>query len=213
MRNASDQPKGDNMHEIDFRAIKAAAFGASTELTRPYLHGVNLQGDSRGIIATGTNGHLIIAMRASDKPADEPFDIIIPSDAIKSMKAGKPEATIRMDAEGMWHIQTDKGLFTFTPLDFTFPAWRRVMPSIRKTRTLARYNPELLMTFVKAAKVFGLSATSIEAWQNGENAAFVKIFNDYDQGFGVIVPFRGCMDYAPIVPEWARELAQPAGAA
>ena len=213
MRNASDQPKGDNMHEIDFRAIKAAAFGASTELTRPYLHGVNLQGDSRGIIATGTNGHLIIAMRASDKPVDEPFDIIIPSDAIKSMKAGKPEATIRMGAEGMWHIQTDKGLFTFTPLDFTFPAWRRVMPSIPETRTLAKYNPELLMTFVKAAKVFGLSATSIEAWQNGENAAFVKIFNDYDQGFGVIMHFRGCMDYAPIVPEWAKELAQPKGAA
>jgi hypothetical protein len=212
MHNASDQPKGDNMHEIDFRAIKAAAFGASTELTRPYLHGVNLQGDSRGIIATSTNGHLIIAMRASDKPVD-PFDIIIPSDAIKSMKAGKPEATIRMGEEGMWHIQTDKGLFTFTPLDFTFPAWRRVMPSILKTRKLARYNPELLMTFVKAAKVFGLSPTSIEAWQNGENAAFVKIFNDYDQGFGVIMPFRGCMDYAPIVPEWAKELAQPKGAA
>jgi hypothetical protein len=201
------------MHEIDFRAIKAAAFGASTEQTRPYLHGVNLQGDSRGIIATSTNGHLLITIRASDKPVAEPFDITIPSDAIKSMKAGKPEASIRMGAEGMWHIQTDKGLFTFTPLDFTFPVWRRVIPSIPETRTLARYNPELLMTFVKAAKVFGLSPTSIEAWQNGENAAFVKIFSDYDQGFGVVTPFRGCMDYAPLLPEWAKELPQSKGTA
>jgi hypothetical protein len=201
------------MHEIDIRAIKAAALGASTELTRPYLHGVNLQGDSRGIIATGTNGYLLITIRASDKPVKEPFNVIIPSDAIKDMKANNWFVGIAPHADGMWSVKTDKGRFNFTPPNHTFPAWRRVIPSNLKTRKHSRYNPELLMTFVKAAKVFNLSPTSIEVWPNGDRAAFVKIFEDYNKGFGIIMPFYGYMKTAPVVPEWARELPQPKGAA
>lgn len=194
------------MYELDLRAIKAAVFGAGTEETRPYLHGVHLQGDGRGIIAAATNGHLIIALRASEKPVEEPFEIIIPSEAIKAMKAKDPEQTIlSRGADGFWHMRTDKQIYAFEPLAATFPMWRKVVPSFTQAQIAGKYNPELLMVFVKAAKVYGLPPTTVEVWQQGENQAFVKIFSDFDRGFGVVMPFRGAMHYGPAIPDWAKE--------
>ena len=100
--------------------LKAALICASTEETRPYLCGVYLS-TSGHVVAT--DGHRMFVARLAEAP---PADVIIPSPAIaaalKLAGARAKEIEIDLAANRIGQIQ-------YTPIDGTFPDWRRVVPT------------------------------------------------------------------------------------
>jgi DNA polymerase-3 subunit beta len=100
--------------------LKAALVCASSEETRYYLRGVHLA--TSGHMVT-TDGHRMFVARLNDRPA---ADVIVPYDAVaaalKMAGARCTEIEIDLAANRIGQIQ-------FTPVDGTFPEWRRVVPT------------------------------------------------------------------------------------
>jgi DNA polymerase-3 subunit beta len=128
-------------YEIDLRAIKAASFAMSSEETRYYLKGVNIEiSAAHGILAIATDGHRLIAMQAAPTPQAITGDreIIIPAETVKRIKINRrySDGILRDMGNGQWQIEHDGQIWAFQPIDGSFPAWRRVLP---KHSTPAQY--------------------------------------------------------------------------
>ena len=100
--------------------LKAALVCASSEETRYYLRGVHLS--TSGHMVT-TDGHRMFVARLADKPA---ADVIVPyADVVAALKlAGGRAKEIEIDL-----MANRIGQISFTPVDGTFPDWRRVAPT------------------------------------------------------------------------------------
>jgi DNA polymerase III sliding clamp (beta) subunit (PCNA family) len=100
--------------------LKAALVCASSEETRYYLRGVHLA--TSGHMVT-TDGHRMFVARLTDRPA---VDVIVPYDAVAAAlkMAGARVKVIEIDLAG-----NRIGQIQFTPVDGTFPDWRRVVPT------------------------------------------------------------------------------------
>ena len=102
--------------------LKAALLCASNEETRYYLKGVHLA--TTGHMVT-TDGHRMFVARLAERPA---ADVIIPySDVAAALKlAGARCQEIEVTAEKI-------GQIAYTPVDGTFPDWRRAVPTGEET--------------------------------------------------------------------------------
>lgn len=98
--------------------LKAALICASQEQSRYYLCGVHLS--TSGHLVT-TDGHRMFVARLAERP---PADVIIPySDVQAALKlAGARAVEIEVTADRIHSI-------AYTPVDGTFPDWRRVVPT------------------------------------------------------------------------------------
>lgn len=113
--------------------LKAALFCASTEETRYYLKGVHLS--TSGHMVT-TDGHRMFVAMLPDQPT---ADVIIPladvQAALKLAGARCQEIEVTIDVNGSALPQVTGKIHSiaYTPVDGTFPDWRRVVPTGEET--------------------------------------------------------------------------------
>lgn len=104
--------------------LRAALVCCSTEETRYYLNGVCIQ-PSGHIVST--DGHRLFAGRYADAPVEG--DIIIPLDAVKKALTGYKLTDIELRDARKTGGPCSLGTVIFTPVDGTFPDWKRILPT------------------------------------------------------------------------------------
>ena len=187
------------------RALKAASVAIANEETRYYLNGVFVEpcGDHACFVAT--DGHRLVACRVSGKIGELGVGIIIPNHVIAQIKIKAPSNRNLNASEEMAELIVEQGSyalryggvsFEFQPIDGTFPAWRRVIPT-EASGYAGHFNSALVHDFTKAAQIAtgekGTKAATLR--QNGpHNPALVSFEFDSSVPFemlGVIMPWRG----------------------
>lgn len=182
--------------QFDFRALKAAALCASDEQTRYYLRGVFVEYRGGELICVATDGHRLVAVHPESNgpaPNSPDFGIIIPVEALARVKISKYvfNGDLVCDA-GQWRLEYDGLKIGFTPVDGTFPDWRRIVPS-ETSGEAAQFNAKYLSDFGKVSKMLGGDTRPVVS-HNGESPALITFQADFEV-FGVLMPF-----WASIVP-------------
>jgi DNA polymerase-3 subunit beta len=168
--------------------LKAALVCASSEETRYYLRGVYLT--TSGHLVT-TDGHRMFVARLAERPT---ADVIVPYDAVtaalKMVGARCKEIEIDLATNRIGQIQ-------FTPVDGTFPDWRRVVPTGDETPSTkpelndgperAHFNHAYIGDFAKIGKLLG--GASMLHPRSASHPALVT-FGERADCFGVIMPVR-----------------------
>ena len=198
--------------EINARLLKAVALAVTKTETRYYLNGVYVEFFADHITLTATDGHKLIAGRqvrvdtgSGDSAAGE-AGIILPLDMIDKIKLSRkaPDyATLSFDAKGdnlqarFLHLKFDATTQSGFEVEASYPSARRVAP-VSITGEQAAFDPEILITFTKAAKLVhgstvGAPATPV-VHHNGLSPALVSwLAADVlpgCQAFGVAMPMR-----------------------
>ena len=166
--------------------LKAALVCASSEKTRYYLRGVHLA--TSGHMVT-TDGHRMFVARLAERPT---ADVIVPYDAVtaalKMVGARVKEIEIDLVANRIGQIQ-------FTPVDGTFPDWRRVVPTgLEQPSSNAddapgrvHFNHAYIGDFAKMGKL--LDGAPMMHPTSASNPALVT-FGDREDCFAVLMPMR-----------------------
>lgn len=172
--------------------LKAALYCASNEESRYYLRGVHLS--TSGHMVT-TDGHRLFCAKLAEAVSQ---DVIIPLDTVKAALklAGKRAETIELNGNTL-------GGVTFTPVDGTFPDWRRVIPPIDgfspgEDQTPAHFNPDYIYDLGQIARALGSKTGTffkIHAW-NRESPHGVT-FAERTDCFAVIMPMRTVKEATP----------------
>ena len=198
--------------ELNIRLLKAVALAASTEQTRYYLNGVNLEFFGDSVIMCATDGKKLIVGKQkriyteqtqagdSDGAAGE-SSLILPLHMIAQIKVGKrspDHATLSFEgkadnlANRALALKYDGITVSGAEVDGTFPHARAVIPR-EIDGVAAQFQPEFLLTFVKAAAVCGSISTPV-VHHNGLSPALVSWLPDDSlagcQAFGVVMPLR-----------------------
>jgi DNA polymerase-3 subunit beta len=178
--------------KINVNYLKAAALVTSKEETRYYLKGVAIQASGKGVFIVATDGHRLTAFRQAETYDGAPVDIIIPIETVNALKT--KEETVELNGNILGNI-------IFTPIEGTFPDWRRIVPKELNNET-AQFNLTYLGDFAKVAKALG-KGTPTCVNHNGYSAALISFGPDVD-GFGLLMPtrlkFTGMND---LPPSWA----------
>ena len=164
--------------------LKAALYCASTEETRYYLRGVHL--NTSGHMVT-TDGHRLFCAKLAEAPAT---DVIIPlADVQAALKlAGARCQEIEVTADKIGQIQ-------FTPVDGTFPEWRRVIPTGEETPSdkpddnaaRAHFNHAYIGDLAKMGKA--LAGASMLHPTSASNPCLVT-FGEREDCLAVLMPMR-----------------------
>lgn len=174
--------------------LKAALLCASQEESRYYLRGVHLS--TTGHLVT-TDGHRLFCAKLTETPA---ADVIIPLDTVKAALklAPKKAATIELNGNTL-------GGIVFTPVDGTFPDWRRVIPPIDgyspgkpEHMTPAHFNPDYIYDIGQMSRALGSktgTAFRIHAWNN--ESPHGVTFAGREDCFAVIMPMRTVKEATP----------------
>ena len=196
---------------INLRALKAVAYAASTEETRYYLNGVNLEHSSDGLIMVATDGHRAIILRQNwtETLPDAPFaSVIVPLAFINKIKLAKglDFAEMTLGDNGAISIKYVGETMGTNAVAGTFPAYRQIIPK-ETSNEPAQYNPQYILDFGKA---FALLHNAKDHGQpvicyNGQSPAIV---NGYDDAkglsyFGILMPLRFKVERLTPTPSWA----------
>lgn len=177
--------------------LKAALVCASSEETRYYLRGVHLA--TSGHMVT-TDGHRMFVARLTERPL---ADVIVPYDAvaaaIKLAGARCKDLKIDLAANRIGQIQ-------FTPVDGTFPDWRRVVPSGVETPSTnaalndgaehVHFNHVYIGDLAKMGKI--LDGASMLHPRSASHPCLVT-FGERADCFAVLMPMRRTVDRSPIL--------------
>ena len=196
--------------ELNIRLLKAVALAASTEQTRYYLNGVNLEFNADSVIMCATDGKKLIVgkqKRIHTEPGDSDgvageSSLILPLHMIAQIKVGKrsPDyATLSFDGKGddelanrALSLKYEGVTVSGAEIDGTFPHARAVIPR-EVDGVAAQFQLELLLTFVKAAALCGVTTTPM-VHHNGLSPALVSWLPDDSlagcESFGVVMPLR-----------------------
>jgi DNA polymerase-3 subunit beta len=175
--------------ELNVKYLKAAAIVASKEDVRYYLKGVAVQAGDKGAFIVATDGHRALAFRQTSE-AQASVNIIIPADIIAGIKSSKYDerAELTQESENRWRIDYCGTSIVFSPIDGTFPDWRRIVPKEISGET-AQFNPAYVGDFAKVAKALAAKGDCVKIAQNGQGPALVTFGDDID-GFGLLMPTR-----------------------
>lgn len=196
---------------ISLPHLKAASFAAASDGTRYYLCGVSVTIDARGSAYVATDGRTLFACR-HELPDGEPDSTllgswIVPTKFCDPFKLRKRDpgvfAILTSDSAEpapRLTLTRDDNAVTFSPINGSFPDWRRALPSKVKPDCEGHtFDMRLLLTLEKAGRALGFTAFT---WTpNGSGPAPVQ-YGDDKQAFGVIMPKS--MKAAPFNrPSWA----------
>ena len=172
--------------------LKAAILCASSEESRYYLRGVHLS--TSGHMVT-TDGHRMFVARLNDKPA---ADVIVPyADVVAALKlAGARAQDIEIDL-----VANRIGQISFTPVDGTFPAWQRVVPTGLEVPNAkdpsdnaahVHFDHRYVGDFAKMAAILCGKATITQSVLHPVSASHPALvtFGDRADCFGVLMPVR-----------------------
>ena len=171
--------------------LKAALFCASNEESRYYLRGVHLA--TSGHMVT-TDGHRLFCAKLAEAV---PTDVIIPLDTVKAALklAGKRAETIELNGNTL-------GGVVFTPVDGTFPDWRRVIPSAtgydNGTPGLPHFNPDYVYDLGQMCRALGSKTGvtfQVHSW--GADCPHGVTFAERTDCFAVIMPMRTVKEATP----------------
>ena len=187
---------------LNIRALRAALVAVSTEETRYYLNGINLEFTPDGVIMAATDGHRMIVLRqpyGEHAATGAHASVIVPRDLVAKLKVKHKtldETTLTIGDDGKLLFEHAGEMFGGARVDGNFPDYRRVVPQDLDGKP-AQYNPAYLADFAKARQeLTGQKAdrdgkTSPIVRYNGESPAVVDFA--YETGFdafGVIMPLR-----------------------
>ena len=177
--------------------LKAALICASNEESRYYLRGIHLS--TSGHMVT-TDGHRLFCAKLNERPA---ADVIVPYDAIA--------AALKMAGARVKDIELDLaanriGQITFTPVDGTFPEWRRVVPTGEETPSTkpelndgpehAHFNHAYIGDLAKMGKALG--GASMLHPTSASNPCLVT-FGERADCFAVLMPLRRTVDRSAVL--------------
>ena len=143
--------------EIDASTLKAVALAASTETTRYYLNGVYVSLSASGVRLAATDGAIMLASYDATYRQDKAQGIVIPNATLKAFKPSKRQETVELE-----QIKGDKwrlGDQSFTPVDGTFPDYRRVIPAATPealNHGRYRFATKYLAVFEKVSKLLDM---------------------------------------------------------
>jgi hypothetical protein len=194
--------------DIDVKALKAISLFASTDGTRYYLQGVQVEITPCEIRFVATDGKRLAAIRMNLEGVDVPNErmaFIIPSTLIAMIKMDKKSRSSgRMTVADNkvtleWYSQT----FTSRVVDGTFPDWERVFPRDYSNEP-AQFDPNDLFDFKKAARI--LDGGNISVTHNGNSPALVNFSGTYDCA-GLIMPLseKAHLPMLSSTPHWIRQ--------
>lgn len=221
------------MIRVNAQLLRAVALHQSTQETRYYLRGVQIEPHAAGgAIMVATNGHTLAA--AIDEAAeyeitaDNGAGLIFPVDkslwsklAAKSgesrrvaeLHAGMIAVYAETDHQG---IEPSRELILSqpaAPIDGTFPDWRRVIPQSDDLAPggLTSFDADYLRRFADTARALG--ATDVAVIGNKAKAPSLIEFGGQHHGkaFGLLMPRQ--FDAAGAAPTWATKPLQPADTA
>ena len=188
---------------LSIRALRAVLVAVSTEETRYYLNGINLEFTPDGVVMAATDGHRMIVLR---QPYGEHgataahASVIVPRDLVAKLKANKRDGdamtTLTIGDDGRLTFEHAGESFGGSRIDGTFPDYRRIVPQDLDGKP-AQYNPAYLADFAKARQE--LTGTKID--KSGKGSPLVRYNGDspavvdfaWDTGFdafGIIMPLR-----------------------
>lgn len=199
--------------QINLKALKTAALFVSSDETRYYLKGVNIESRADGFVFTATNGHYLAMVRhdyldGQTMQAWAPF--IIPTSLIERVKLSRHCDVADLDLNGdAISIHYMGVTYTENRVDGSFPDARRVVPASVSGET-AQFDPAYINLFGKAkALITGKkSANLVTIAHNGGSPALVDFVPDDAefQGFGVLMPYRAA-ETLSAPPSWANVIS------
>ncbi len=111
---------------IERKALAAAILSAPKSDVRYYLNGLLLE-VNYDVIVVGTDGHRItVCLSATTGDTNEPFNIIVPHEAISNVLKANKSRFITLVIDGDSHTL---GGLPFSPIDGKYPDWRRTIPN------------------------------------------------------------------------------------
>jgi DNA polymerase III sliding clamp (beta) subunit (PCNA family) len=164
--------------------LKAALLCASQEESRYYLRGVHLSTSNHLVT---TDGHRMFVARLAERPS---ADVIIPYNnitaALKLAGARCREIEVTGDRIGQ---------IAYTPVDGTYPDWRRVVPTGEEVPSdkpddapgRVHFNNRYVGDLAKIGKLLG--GTSMLHVTSASNPALVT-FGERDDCLAVLMPMR-----------------------
>lgn len=168
---------------------------ASTDPTRYYLHGVQVEPSPQGgLLLIATDGHRLSLAHDAGATVEGTLPergVILP--AVKAAMAKLKEGTRAQAAVVTYDGQTfavDGQTWHAPAIDGTFPDWRRILPYVTEAKPGAGFNPRYLADFAKIAAAFGDKNAPLVI--TGADATFphwVQIAGVPDWR-GVILPLR-----------------------
>ena len=189
---------------LNIRALRAVLVAVSTEETRYYLNGINLEFTPDGVVMAATDGHRMIVLRqpyGEHAATAAHASVIVPRDLVAKLKINPrmktlDTTTLTIGDDGRLTFEHAGEMFGgLYALDGTFPDYRRVVPQ-DLTGEAAQYDPIYLADFAKARKELGGDRTTSPIVRyNGEGPAIVDFA--WDTGFqaiGVLMPIRDRTD-------------------
>jgi hypothetical protein len=193
---------------ISLPALRAAAQAASTDRARYYLNGVLVEISARQAIYVATDGHVLFACRdplGEDEPDNDLVgNWIVPTATITLAKIDKklsPAAVLEGgDAGSRLILRTASGDLEFSPVDGTFPDWRRIVPREVERADPIQFDPARLARLWKAGAIVGAPEPPLAP--NGGGPALV-LYAD-NNAVGLIMPLRCDITAASSSPpDWA----------
>ena len=191
---------------LNIRALRATLVAVSTEETRYYLNGINLEFTPDGVTMCATDGHRMIVLRqpyGEHAATGAHASVIVPRDLVAKLKI-KP----RMKTLDTTDLTIgDDGRLTFehagesyggARVDGTFPDYRRFVPQ-DLTGEAAQYNPIYLTDFAKARQ----ELTGSKLDKDGKGSPIVR----YNGQAPAVVDFAWRTDFQAIgvlMPIWDR---------
>ena len=189
---------------LSIRALRAVLVAVSTEETRYYLNGVNLEFTPDGVIMAATDGHRMIVLRqpyGEHGATGAHASVIVPRDLVAKLQINPRMKTLdttdlTIGDDGRLTFEHAGESFGGSRIDGSFPDYRRIVPQDLDGKP-AQYNPAYLADFAKARQeLTGQKAdrdgkTSPIVRYNGGSPAVVDFAWGTDfQAFGIIMPLR-----------------------
>jgi hypothetical protein len=188
---------------LSIRALRAVLVAVSTEETRYYLNGINLEFTPDGVAMCATDGHRMIVLRQAygeHAATAAHASVIVPRDLVAKLKINPrmktlDTTTLTIGDDGKLTFEHAGESFGGSRVDGTFPDYRRVVPK-DLDGTPAQYNPQYLADFAKARVELGAEPTkkggaSPVVRYNGESPAVVDFaYGTGFQAIGVLMPIR-----------------------
>ena len=200
---------------LNIRALRATLVAVSTEETRYYLNGINLEFTPDGVVMCATDGHRMIVLRqpyGEHAATGAHASVIVPRDLVAKLKINPrmktlDETTLTIGDDGKLLFEHAGESYGGSRVDGTFPDYRRVVPQDLDGK-LAQYNPAYLADFAKArqeltgSKLDKDGKTSPSVRYNGENPAIVDFAGGTGfEAIGVLMPIRTQIE--PPIYTWA----------
>jgi len=186
---------------LNIRALRATLVAVSTEETRYYLNGINLEFTPDGVVMAATDGHRMIILRqpyGEHAATGAHASVIVPRDLVAKLKVRNKvveETTLTIADDGRLTFEHAGESYGGARVDGTFPDYRRVVPQDLDGKP-AQYDPLYLADFAKARKELGGDRTTspVVRYNGGSPAVVDFAWGTGFQAIGVLMPIRDRTD-------------------